>query len=245
VMVAVIAGVVYATKDRMQELGRSWISGNVHRFYAQRVARYRAPVRRLPGRDVIVSARESCDQADLSRPDPLNPESGATVPATSIHYMHKGVVSPQAQLTRGGVRRIKHVFRYDLSPLFARLDDTVKPVPVLDAATGRVKFTDAPRCYRLPVRVKVTCGGTRSEEIVTLVLHKRGLDRLDRDEPMNDLPLTVLREEGTPEEGPDDGLPAATYAEPQIRVNSQAQVAAGALDDCDGETAEEKSLDLL
>src|SRR5262249_6013185 len=52
VMLAVIAGLVYAAKDRIKELGRSWISGNVHRLYAQRVARFRAPARRLPGRDV-------------------------------------------------------------------------------------------------------------------------------------------------------------------------------------------------
>jgi hypothetical protein len=135
VMLAVIAGLVYAAKDRIKELGRTWISGNVHRLYAQRVARYRAPARRLPKRDIIVAARESCDQSELARPDPLNPESGATVPATLIHYVHKGTVSPQAQLTAAGVRRIKHVFRYDLSPLFARLDDAVKPVPVLDVAT--------------------------------------------------------------------------------------------------------------
>jgi hypothetical protein len=182
VMLAVIAGLVYATKDRMKELGRTWISGNVHRLYAQRVARYRAPVRRLPGRDVIVAARESCDQSELARPDPLNPESGATVPSTLIRYVHKGTVSPQAELTRAGVRRIKHVFRYDLSPLFARLDDAVKQVPVLDTATRRVTFTDAPRCYRVPVRVRVQCKGVGSEENATLVLHKRGLDRLERAE---------------------------------------------------------------
>ena len=48
VLVVVIGGLVYAAKDRIKEVGRSWISGNVHRFYAQRVARYRAPESRLP-----------------------------------------------------------------------------------------------------------------------------------------------------------------------------------------------------
>ena len=88
---------------------------------------------------------------------------------------------PQPELTRQGVRRIKHVFRYDLSPLFARLDDAVKPVPVLDPETHRVRFAAAPRCYRLPVRVRVRCGGECQEERATLVLTKRGLDRLERD----------------------------------------------------------------
>ena len=181
ILVMLTGGLVYAAKDRIKEVGRSWISGNVHRFYAQRVARYRAPARRLPSRDVIVAARESCGQTRTSRPDPLNPESGASVPATLINYAHRGKVFPRRELTAQGVRRIKHVFRYDLSPLFARLDDAVKPVPVLDPATHRVRFAAAPRCYRLPVRVRVRCGGEWQEERATLVLTKRGLDRLERD----------------------------------------------------------------
>jgi hypothetical protein len=74
------------------------------------------------------------------------------------------------------------VFRYDLSPLFARLDDAVKPVPVLDPETRRVRFAAAPRCYRLPVRVRVRCGGASLGERATLVFSKRGLDRLERDD---------------------------------------------------------------
>jgi hypothetical protein len=180
VVLAVIAGLVYAAKDRIKEMGRNWISGNVHRLYAQRVARFRAPARRLPGRDVIVSARESIDQVMTHLPDPLNPESGATLPATLIRYTHRGEISPNAKLAEQGVRRIKHVFRYDLSPLFTRLDDAVKPVPVLDEASRRVKFIDAPRCYRVPITVKVRCDGRDWVETATLVLHKRGLDRLER-----------------------------------------------------------------
>jgi hypothetical protein len=85
----------------------------------------------------------------------------------------------QRELTNAGVRRVKHVFRYDLSPLFARLDDAVKPVPTLDAQTHRVKFTDAPRVYRVPISVRVRSQGSTWEESATVVLHKRGLDRLE------------------------------------------------------------------
>ncbi|MGH7282968.1 MAG: hypothetical protein ACRELY_15700, partial [Polyangiaceae bacterium] len=99
VMLAVIGGLVYVAKDRIKELGRTWIAGNVRRFYAQRVARFRAPARRLPGRDVIVSARESFDQVTSSRPDPLNPESGAELHGTLLHYFHKGTVHPCAALS--------------------------------------------------------------------------------------------------------------------------------------------------
>jgi hypothetical protein len=174
---------VYATKDRIKEMGRSWINGNVHRFYAQRVARYRAPAKRIPTRDVIVTARESCSQARTSHPDPLNPKSGTSIPATTIRYAHRGSVFPRAELWSQGVRRIKHVFRYDLSPLFARLDDTVKPVPVLDPETGRASFAAAPRCYRVPVSIRVRCGRGHEWRVerATLVLTKRGLDRLERD----------------------------------------------------------------
>jgi hypothetical protein len=180
-LVILSGGLVYAGKDRIKEVGRSWISGNVHRFYAQRVARYRAPARRLASRDVVVAARESCDQALTSRPDPLNPESGASVPATLIRYAHRGKVFSLPALAAQGVRRIKHVFRYDLSPLFARLDDAVKPVPVLDPSTNRVRFVAAPRCYRLPVRVRICCGRDCQEERATLIVTKRGLDRLERE----------------------------------------------------------------
>jgi hypothetical protein len=180
IVLAVIAGLVYAGKDRIKELGRSWISGNVHRLYAQRVARFRAPRKRLPGRDVIVSARESIDQKSTQIPDTLNPESGATMPATLIKYIHKGEIESSRELSMQGVRRIKHVFRYDLSPLFARLDDATKPVPVLDAETHRVRFIKAPRCYRVPVRVSVTRGAVTTAEEGTIVLHKRGLDRVER-----------------------------------------------------------------
>ena len=55
----------------------------------------------------------------------------------------------------------------------------MKLVPVLDGATRRVTFTAAPRCYRVAVRLKVVCGDVVREEDATLVLHKRGLDRLE------------------------------------------------------------------
>jgi len=186
VTLALIAGLVYALKDRIKEIGRNWMTTRVHRVWgAQRITRYRAPARRLPGRDVIVSARESFDQGVASLPDPLNPESGATVPVTVLAYEHRGNVVPHAQLLASGVRRVKHVFRYDLSPLFGRLDDAMKPVPVLDDASRKVRFIDAPRCYRVPIKVSVSCGAERFEEEATLVLHKRGLERLDRDKDSN------------------------------------------------------------
>jgi hypothetical protein len=185
ITLAIIAGLVYAAKDRIKEIGRNWMTRRVHRVWgAQRVTRYRAPARRLPGRDVVVTARESFDQGVAVLPDPLNPDCGATQTVTVLSYDHKGEVVPQKELLASGVRRVKHVFRYDLSPMFARLDDAMKPVPVLDDAR-KVRFIDAPRCYRIPIKLDVQCGAHRHTETATLVLHKRGLERLEKDKASN------------------------------------------------------------
>ena len=186
ITLALIAGLVYAAKDRIKEIGRNWMTHRVHRVWgAQRITRYRAPSRRLPGRDVVVTARESFHQAVTVLPDALNPEVGATHAVTMLTYEHKGNIVPNAQLLASGVRRVKHVFRYDLSPLFARLDDALKPVPVLDEQTRKVRFIDAPRCYRVPLKVAVRCGAQNYTENATLVIHKRGLERLEKDSDSN------------------------------------------------------------
>ncbi len=186
VVLAIVAGLVYAGKDRIKEIGRNWMTHRVQRVWgAQRISRYRAPHRRLPTRDIVVSARESFNQSVANLPDPLNPECGASTAMTVLSYEHRGEMIPNAHLVRSGVRRVKHVFRYDLSPLFARLDDATKPVPVLDDASRRVRFIDAPRCYRLPVSVRIETNGQIYTEGATLVLHKRGLERLERDKDSN------------------------------------------------------------
>ena len=183
ITLAVIAGLVYAAKDRIKEIGRNWMTRRVHRVWgAQRVTRYRAPERRLPGRDVVVTARESWQEGRKSLPDTLNPECGAMRSVTVLTYEHKGEIVPNDDLLLSGVRRVKHVFRYDLSPMFARLDDATKPVPVLDEVEKRVRFINAPRCYRVPIHVEVTSSGRTYHETATLVLHKRGLERVERDD---------------------------------------------------------------
>ncbi len=181
VLVCVLAGIIYAVKDRIKEVGRNWFADNVHRFYAQRIARYRAPHKTCASRDVVVFARESFLGEVESRPDPLNPDSGATLPITSLRYRHQGTVEAVPALAAAGISRVKHVFRYDLSPLFGRLDDATKPVPVFDAKAGKLRFAEAPRGYRVPVRLVVRYGDHVAEQSGSLVLHKRGLDRIEHD----------------------------------------------------------------
>jgi hypothetical protein len=179
VLICLVAGLVYAVKDRMKEVGRTWFARNVHRFYAQRVARYRTTHKTSPNRDVVVRARESFLRTKESRPDPLHPESGATLPVSTLRYRHQGTLEASKSLADAGISRVKHVFRYDLSPIFARLDDATKPVPVFDQAARRVRFAHAPRCYRVPVRLVVRVGDHVSEQRGSLVLHKRGLERIE------------------------------------------------------------------
>ncbi len=174
---AVAAGVVYATKDRLKEIGRNWIFGKLQRIYAQRVARWRAPARMIHGRDVIVTARESFDQKVVQRPDPLNPDSGVGLAVTIIRFTHRGTVASSKVLRENGISRIKHVFRYDLSALLPRLDDAVKRIPVLE--NGRVRFAEAYKSYRVPVNVTVVGQGSTVERNACLILQKRGLERLE------------------------------------------------------------------
>lgn len=181
VMLFVVAGLVYVAKDRIKEIGRTWIAGNVHRFYAQRVARYRAPAQMPSRRDVVVvTARESFDNAIMSRPDPLNPEIGAAAPFGVVRFVHTGRVRARPELWASGARHVKHVFRYDMSQIFPRLHDAVKMLAVVDPETHRVHFRDAPRHYRVPLRLRLVSGDDRHEQAATLVLSKTGLLRIER-----------------------------------------------------------------
>jgi hypothetical protein len=175
-VVALLAGIGYAARNRMREWGSSWLAGKVDRFHAQRITRCRVPARRLPSRDLLIEAREWCLQSTSSGPDPLHPEAGASLPETRVRYIHRGKVLPHRELSKAGVRRVRHIFRYDLSPLFSRLEDDLKSVPVTEA--GGLRFVEVPRSYRVPVQVAVEREGRRDEERVEIVLNKSGLQRI-------------------------------------------------------------------
>jgi hypothetical protein len=179
---ALLGGVTYAIRDRLKELGRVWLTGKVYRYHAQRVVRASVSGERLSTRDVVVEAREWCNETSVRRPDPLNPDSGAVLRLTLVEHLHRGRVLPQAALRASGVRRVKQVFRYDLSPLFPNLQDVVKSVPVVDPETHRAYFVDAPRRYQIPVRLVLTVEGTlgyRDEQAAILVIDKQGIVRLE------------------------------------------------------------------
>jgi hypothetical protein len=111
--------------------------------------------------------------------DPLNPEAGESLTTTRVAYEHHGVLLANAVLRESGATRVRHVFRYDLSPLFARLHNEGKHVPVV-GPDSHVRFVDAPRRYDVPVKVRVRYDDQSHEEKAVIVLDKRGLRRIDR-----------------------------------------------------------------
>jgi hypothetical protein len=142
----IAAGIAYAMRDRIKEVARAWRTGKVYRYHAQRTSSCRAPGRGVISRDVVVRAREWCSQATRTLPDPLNPESGASLPATLVEYVQKGVEVCPAWLAATGAHSIRHVFRYDLSPLFAQLPDEKILLPI----PKRLSSSAGPAQYRTP-----------------------------------------------------------------------------------------------
>jgi len=175
--IALISGATYALREHIKESGRSWLTGKMVRFQTQRLSRCRVPAGRMATRGLVLEAREWCRQLIRARPDPLNPEGGASLRVMQIHYLHRGKIHPHEELWAAGVRRVLHIFRYDLSPLLPRLDDEPKPVPVTSAA-GEVRFLDVARSYRVPIAVRVDVAGVRHEQRAVLVLDRAGVRRL-------------------------------------------------------------------
>ena len=180
VALALTVEVLYTTRERIKDFVRAWLAGRIYRFHAQRVSRYRIPEQRLATRDVILRAREWCTLATRSQPDPLNPEAGAELQTTRVHYLHKGVIRHDDALARAGVVRVRHVFRYDFTPMLTRLHDEVRVEPVQPVQDGRgVTFIEAPRRYHVPVLVRVSHDDLADEKRATVVVDKRGLERVD------------------------------------------------------------------
>jgi len=193
-----VGAVAYALKDRAKEVTRQWLAGKLSRLYAQRVLVLREPQKLTPGRNVVLRARESMVQERVCRPDPLNPGSGAVQRVVTLHYKQRARIGA---LKRGGklFERVKIVFRYDLAPLFTRLDDSVKRVPV---PGGRgVRFAEAPRLYRVPITLTVATSAGVETRHATIVLSRRGIARIAAEEapaalaPL-DVELPALEETG-------------------------------------------------
>jgi hypothetical protein len=176
---AAIAAMLYAFKDRVKEIGRQWLGARLTRHLGSRLVKLRIPERLVPGNQVVVEARENfVTQCEL-RDDDLNPDAGRTRRAVILRYTKQAVARGSVELEAKGVHSLKHVFRFDLSTVFPRLDDPIKRVPVLDPAQRRVRFVEAPRCYRFPVKARVCSADGVVERQAVVVVHKQGIDRIE------------------------------------------------------------------
>ncbi len=169
----------YAVKDRIKESVRAWLATRVQNGYAGRLTTLTSPVRLLGSPVRLARIRESFFSTQEQRPDPLHPDLGPTRPVVQLRYLLRGSISGDPRLAWHGHERMKLVFRYDLSPLFARLDDPIKQIPVLAQDGRTMRFAEAARFYRMPVRVTLRHRGAVNEREGILVAHKLGLERIE------------------------------------------------------------------
>jgi hypothetical protein len=172
-----ITALAYASRERLKEVGRNWLTGRVQRLFAQRVTRYRVPRKpRSRNAVVVVSARESFSQSSDHKPDP---ECGVTHDVTVLRFAHRGAVFTPPPIDGATARQVRFVYRLDLSALFPRLHDAVRGFASLDPRTGAIVIVDVPRNYELPLRASLRWRGGDEETARTLVLNKNGLLRID------------------------------------------------------------------
>ena len=180
VMFALLTAIAYASRERIKEIGRSWIAGRVQRMFAQRVTRYRVPGQDQKSRGaIVVSARESFSQSSAQRPDPVYPEDGITREVTLLRFSHSGKLGSRAGSEAGSARQIRFVYRLDLSPIFPRLHDAVRGLVALDPHTGKLRIIDVSRNYELPLRATLRSAGDTEHFRWGVILNKNGLVRVE------------------------------------------------------------------
>lgn len=165
-LAALVGALVYAAKDRIKEVGRTWLADKLKHTYADRVVHLHLQERMDPQRVQLALARETITFQRHLEADRFNPELGKT---SLVHHIvirerlrHAGLV----QLHEQGLVGLKHVFRYDLTPFLAKLDDSQKHVPVL--ADGAVQIRGGSRVYALPIVVKLSrTDGRKDQELLT------------------------------------------------------------------------------
>lgn len=172
-----IAALVYAAKDRIKEVGRDWLARRVKHGYADRVAHLSLQAHMDPKRSAFGLARETIHVTSSLQPDLLNAELGNT---HLVHHLqvrerlrHTGMPVLQQQ----GLVGLKHVFRYDLSPLLVKLDDQPKHVLLVDK--GQFKTRKATRLYLIAVSVRMQLVGSDvvAEQRGFVRLRRRGLEK--------------------------------------------------------------------
>jgi hypothetical protein len=176
---ATLSALGYATKDRVKELTKSWLAGRLTKVYGQRMVTLRLPSRADGERRAVLAAREKFDVETRQAEDPLITNLQATRRVMRVRYLMHAELHHCPVLKKSGIQSVKHIFRWDLTPIFSRLDNAVKAVPVLDPVTRRVRFVDAPKEYRLPVQLTCESQGRTMHAEAYIVVSKRGIERLE------------------------------------------------------------------
>jgi hypothetical protein len=171
----------YTVKDRVKDLSRRWLAGGLTRLYGQRLLLLRLPPKVDAARPVLVEANESFDSVAAVAADSA---MGGSQRVMALRYKMRAESEAAEAVARARIQSIKHIFRYDLSSIFNRLEDAVKRVPVLDPGSQRMRFAEAPKEYRFPVKLMARTEGHEKQFTCTLVVSKRGIERLE------DLPET-------------------------------------------------------
>ena len=181
VMFAFLTAIAYASRERLKEVGRSWLAGRVQRMFAQRVTRYRVPSQSSKAAGtLVVSARESFSQSSAQRPDPVYPEGDITREVTLLRFSHSGKLTSPAGPDASSARQIRFVYRLDLSPIFSRLHDAVRGLAAIDPSTGKLAIIDVSRNYELPLRVTLKQADGREDFRWGVILNKNGLVRVEK-----------------------------------------------------------------
>jgi hypothetical protein len=90
-----------------------------------------------------------------------------------LRFVHEGRL--RERVAHGPLRLL---FRYDLSPMFPRLHNPLKSIGVLDHETGELRFVDAPRTYRMPVRLSFSSRDIERSVSAVVLMDKFGLRRI-------------------------------------------------------------------
>jgi hypothetical protein len=177
---ALLTAIAYASRERLKEIGRAWLTGRVQRMFAQRVTRYRMPAReRAKGGAIVVSARESFGQSGAQRPDPVYAGHGVMHDVTVLRFVQRATVSSPPEIDKKSALKVRFIYRLDLSAIFPRLHDAVRGLASLDRQTGRVVIVDVPRNYELPLRASLRREGHAETVAYTVILNKNGIVRVE------------------------------------------------------------------
>ncbi|MCO4761691.1 MAG: hypothetical protein KC502_09320 [Myxococcales bacterium] len=190
IMAGAVAGVLYAVKDRIKEIGRGWLTRRVRDGIADKVVRLHLQRRIDRARGRLLISRENLRAEQVMRHDPLNPALGKTVSVVALTVSMRLEQHGLAVPNDWGVGGVKHVMRYDLSALFPRLDHGRRDVPVT-RSDGRVHMASIRKLYGLHVRCTLhdESSGAALVREGELLIDRGGLRRLRMAEPEGTHPV--------------------------------------------------------